>query len=262
MPSLRLLSTLTLSVHGSALATPPAPPSAPPAPALAVVGAVPPVVVPTTQPAKPEPATQPARRWLYRGKIVGEAEGDDEPSVEMALVETGRRKVSTREVVDLAVEIDGKRADDEMLRDLGVSAAPFPSFSPQWSLVVDREAAGPVVWLVGTSAPDAAEALDRALDDATPWHLGWRMSKRPKAPPADRAYFFRDKVAGHESVCEGFAHPSPDTGDYFESERCFGAGVGITRLMFDSVWGGYKFDLVKAPAEPALPRLEKPSNPR
>jgi hypothetical protein len=54
-------------------------------------------------------------------------------------------------------------------------------------------------------------------------------------------------VKSWDSTCSGYIHPSPDTGDFFSSERCFAPNVGITRLVFDSVWGGYELELESGP---------------
>lgn len=158
-------------------------------------------------------------------------------------------------VVDFAVAVAGAQVDTATLRQLGLLYAPFEVFSPHWSLVFGRHKNEPAVWLVRGDQPASEEDIKKLLPNPPTWLLSnaIRGSVKPRKKPFDRAYLYGQKIGAWSSVCEGFAHPSPDTGDYFESERCFAPGVGITRLAFHSVWGNHALDLLAPPAEPGLP---------
>lgn len=187
-----------------------------------------------------EPA---ARRWTYRMTPADDAK----KPVTLVLVEAGRRALGRRLVLDLVVELGGKRATADDLSELGMSAAPFDTFAPTLALVVD---ARQTALILGGPVTDGA-ALASALADATVWRLEDGKKKPPRQPPSDRRYAYGRKVGAWRSICSAYLHPSPDTGDTFESELCAAPGIGVTLLDFDSVWGGYRLELVEPPADAA-----------
>jgi hypothetical protein len=187
------------------------------------------------------------RRWLYRGNTVTEA-GDKAP-LELAFVETGRRAVGAYQVVDLTVHLDGKAIDDEQIGH--INTAPFTIFARKLGLIIGKDVTAFV--LLG-DAPLAEASIKEALAHGTKWRAKDAKRKPPRAAhePQDRPYAYGRKTGDWSSICEAYLHPSPDTGDFYETERCFAPRVGVTVWTFESAWGGFELELVKAPADPAL----------
>ena len=189
---------------------------------------------------------EPPRRWVYRAAATDDSGKKGKP-VKLVLVETGRRTLAGRDVLDLAVEVNGEPASADDIRELGFSSAPFTTLAPRWSLLTAKDGS---VALVEGDEPLAEKDLKEALRGATTWKPRDAKRKRPKDEPGDRPFRYGKKVHKWPSICEGYLHPSPDTGDTFESERCYAPDVGVTLLSFDSVWGGFQIELTGPPPQP------------
>jgi hypothetical protein len=187
------------------------------------------------------------RRWLYKGSLGGD-EGEKKP-IELALVETGRRTLGAYQVVDLAVQVGGKPIEEDTLGKL--NPAPFGTFSAKLGLLVGKDVTALV--LVGDE-PLAEGTLKSSLKEAVKWRARDAKRKRPRAnhEPSDRAFNYGKKTGAWPSLCQAYLHPSPDTGDFFESEKCFAPHVGLTTWSFESAWGAFELELVTPPADPAL----------
>jgi hypothetical protein len=185
------------------------------------------------------------RRWVYRGTVDAP---EPRTPLELALVETGRRTIDGRLYVELAVEVHGKRIQESDLESLGLAGSPFGIFAPTWILVFDK---GATHLIAGTLAEPATP---RAFGMAT-WRITDRKKQEPRHVPEDRdsTFHYGKKINSWPSQCAAYVHPSPDTGDFYNTEHCFAPGVGITQLRYQSVWGSYEFELVAAPESPALP---------
>lgn len=217
--------------------------------ALGAPGASPPARTSPASPAKTSPTAESVRRWIYRLDARSEA-GAGIKGVELALVEVARRPHGDGEAIELTVERDGRTLAADELDKLGLGEQPpGPVFSIRPGLLVRilRNPGGSTVTLFDGAAADRAEALKEPL---ARWRLSDARKSAPRAErtPADRAYSYGRKVAEWPSVCQAYAHPSPETGDYYEWERCYAHGVGITRMVWRSAWGEYELDLVRPPA--------------
>lgn len=194
-----------------------------------------------------------APRWTYRAKVTRDGEAPEtaapDATRELDLVETGLREVAGYRVHDLIVEVGGRRQGAEDLDRLGLTAAPFPEFAPHLALVFGTHKAQPSAWLLlGDDAPDADEVRTLVAEDPT-WPLSptAKLDGSPAALRPDDEGVYRKAIGSWPSLCAALQHPSPDTGDYYSHERCLAPEVGLTRLEFDSVWGGYELELVRAP---------------
>ena len=85
------------------------------------------------------------------------------------------------------------------------------------------------------------------------WFFDLQGEEAYRNAAADEPLVYRKQVGPWDSVCSGLMHPAPESGDFFSWERCFEPSVGITRLVFHSVWGAYEAQLTEAPAGFALP---------
>jgi hypothetical protein len=194
-----------------------------------------------------------APRWTYRAKVTrdGEAQEAATPDAtrELDMVETGRREIAGYRVHDLVVEVAGTRQGPDDLERLGLTAAPFPEFAPHLALVFGTFKGQPAAWLLlSDDAPDADEVRTLVAEDPT-WPLapGAKLEGSPAALRPDDEGVYRKAIGSWPSLCAALQHPSPDTGDYYSYERCLAPEVGLTRLEFDSVWGGHELELVRAP---------------
>jgi hypothetical protein len=178
-------------------------------------------------------AAEPPRRWVYELTAIGD-DGNKKPPVELTLVETGRKEDGKTRTLELAAEVGGKRLDSDRMSELGLASAPFETFGAKLVLKVGADK----VTLTG-----GADAK---------WKLKDLKRKKPKNEPENRSFSFGEKHGVWQSVCQSFLHPSPDTGDYYGTTRCYAPGVGVTYLDLDSAWGGYELELVTPPADTGL----------
>jgi len=195
------------------------------------------------------PAAVSPRRWIYEltfpaaGPEAGQ--GAARPH-RLELAEAARREVAGHRVVELVATLDGEPLTADRLGAL--APAPFPTFSPRLALV--RGDAG--IWLLFANEEGASVAeVSEIVRDPPTWPLAG--GPRAAATVTDEAVVYRKQVGPWDSLCSGLMHPSPESGDFFSWERCFEPTVGITRLVFHSVWGAYEAQLVEAPAGFALP---------
>jgi hypothetical protein len=180
-------------------------------------------------------------RWTYTATL--DEHGDGKTTAhKVVLAETSRTKVGGVTVIELAVELDGKPLTEETLGGFG--HAPFGVMATKLRLLSTK--AG--VWLTfGEEAP-TAEGLAEATKESPTWPAGAPRPAEPEQTPDDTDYRFGKRVKTWDSACTAYMHPAPDSGDTFSSEKCFDPKVGITRLEFTSVWGGYVLELDQAPA--------------
>jgi hypothetical protein len=204
----------------------------------------------TTPPARAPAA--PAAPWVYELRVPGA--GDDASAVSataaprrLELREVARHEVAGHRVVELAASVDGEALTADHLGAL--APAPFPTFAPRLALV--RGDAG--IWLLFVSDERGASeaSVTEVLRDPPTWPLAGAASS--PGGGSDEPIVYRKQVGPWNSVCNGLMHPAPESGDFFSWERCFEPSVGITRLVFHSVWGAYEAQLVQAPAGFALP---------
>jgi hypothetical protein len=198
--------------------------------------------------ATPARADEP-RAWRYAGKII-DGEGKSRPA-QLELREIGRRSVGARTVVDLAAYRRGKPIPGELEEALGIPHAPFTTLQSHFTLVLGRDKRGPYVAVLLGEEPATPERIDKVDEE---W-ARFRPTSRPHpgaSAPLDRSFRYTATFGPRQALCEAYEHPSPDTGDNYEHERCWAPGVGLVQLKFDSVWGGYELSLERAPAAPAL----------
>lgn len=204
---------------------------------------------PPSPDATPPDATPPKpSRWVYKA-VLTHNEDMKRSKHEVVFLETGRKKVGDRQAILLAVEVDGKPMSEEMLEDW--SGAPFPTLASTLSLLVGTHKKERVVWLV-FGPPEKAEESVEPLPPTWPLGEAARRQKPPKEPTGE-PYVYGKKIGAWSSICAGDEHSGEESGDSFSWERCFEPTVGITRLEFESVWGGYELSLTSAPAGFALP---------
>jgi hypothetical protein len=261
-----ILTTLALTLAATpALAAPDQEPAAAPtpaaeAPAEAPPAEAPPAEAPATEPAAaadPAPVGAPlpadARTWRYRGVISNVTdEGQEvEKKIDVDLVETGRRTVGERVVVDLAAARAGQRLAADALAEL--SPAPFTTFAPSISLVYGTRKE-PSIWLLMGEAPASDAEIAAAVKERPTFRTAKSLPARAKIKmKPDTWLYWSDRVESWDSSCGGEEHPSPDSGDSYTSTICYAPSVGVSRIDFDSVWGSFDLVLTTRPTEPKLP---------
>lgn len=191
------------------------------------------------------------RQWVYALTTRGGSAPSAAP-VTLVVVETGRRRVAGRQVVDFAAEVNGRRITQDELSE--ANRGPFTLLGVYWSLLFGRDKRGRRVDLTQRSQPlDAASFVKDPEHVAATWRPDARGLPRSALGPDDEAFSYRTKIGAWQSLCMAFEHPSPETGDSFTWTRCFAPGVGVTLLAFESVWGDFRCELTRPPARPALP---------
>jgi hypothetical protein len=206
---------------------------------------------PAQSPATSPPTAAGPRRWVYQLTIPDEMdESKPRAQHELVLTEAARRQVGGHPVIELAVSLDGQPLTPDSLGEL-LAPAPFDVFGTR--LVLLRS--GPGIWLLFASDEGASgEDVAAALAETPTWPLaGAPPGNASPEDHEDEPVIYRKQTGRWESVCNGLMHPSPDSGDFFSWERCFSPAIGITRLVFTSVWGSYELQLVTPPADFELP---------
>lgn len=198
-------------------------------------------------PAKAPPSGAPAsaRRWRYRGFTEGNTEAAPKTPLTIVLAELEKRTLEKGlEVTVLGVEINGVLVDAEQVRTMQLEGAPFSSFPTRWVLLRDGRKKAPQVWLLEGHSPVTDEALKKAQTERSTFNFNARVPRFQALGrlPGDSPIAYLKQIGGLESRCEGYEHPAPESGDYYFSERCYNDGVGLTQLVFSSVWGGYHFE--------------------
>ncbi len=221
---------------------------APPPPAVAQ-----PAPAPAAQPAptaKPAPTAQPAaaspRRFSYE-LSANPGAGRSAVWTKVTWVETGRRTVGGLTALDFSLFQGDKPMSEADLEALGIHDTPVSSFATQWTLLFGR---GFTQFFEG-GLPSEPEEQARALASATTFRS--RDQGKPRKVLPDQTFYYGKRVGKWSCICKGYMHPSPDTGDFFESETCFAPNVGITLRSFSSVWGDFTLRLLTPPSAPSLP---------
>lgn len=230
-----------------ALLSPPPPAVAQPAPAPAAQPTPTAKPGPTAQPTPTaQPAAAPPRRYSYdlTAKPGG---GGAEVRTKVTWVETGRRTVSGLTALDFSLFQGDKPLSDSDLEELGIFSTPVLTFATQWTLLFGR---GFTQFFEG-GLPSEPEEQARALASATTFRT--RDQGKPRKVLPDQTFYYGKRVGKWSCICKGYMHPSPDTGDFFESETCFAPNVGITLRSFSSVWGDFTLRLLTPPSAPSLP---------
>jgi hypothetical protein len=195
------------------------------------------------------PVAASARRWKYLG--AASDGGGNSTKLAITLVELRQGEIDGHPVIELALEVDGKRIGADGLTDKGLAFAPFRVLGSRLLLAGARHGKGDGLWLIeGDGELDASE-VGKALADAPSIRVSKALPLRERmpSPRGDRAFLYRRQIGRWMAYCTGFFHPAPETGDTFESERCYAPGAGLIRFSFSSVWGGYSLELSSTPAE-------------
>ncbi len=96
-------------------------------------------------------------------------------------------------------------------------------------------------WQDKMSAKDVAATLTEAPTWPQRLH---KYDVLPKNPPADTAYHYVSSYRTEYSICRGYTHPSPDTGDFFITAECFTPAKGLTQITVESAWGSYSLRML------------------
>ena len=191
-------------------------------------------------------------RWVYEMKVMDDAGNAKEH--EVTLVERGRKTVAGMTAIQLGVLLDGKPITDEKLEE--VSGAPFTTFAASFTLLVGEKKKRRGVWLLfGATDKLDADVVKEALAEPPTWPLDPAARKKPEPAegPSDEVFVYGKKIGAWDSVCTGYLHPAEESGDSYAWQKCFDPAAGITRLEFDSAWGGYELALTTAPKGFSLP---------
>ncbi|HNN95606.1 MAG TPA: hypothetical protein PKI03_25180 [Pseudomonadota bacterium] len=228
-----------------AAAAQPAPAAQQPAPATRPAPAAQPAAT-----AQPAPTAQPAaaspRRYSYE-LSANPGAGRAAAWTKVTWVETGRRTVGGLTALDFSLFQGDKPMSEADLEALGIHDTPVSSFATQWTLLFGR---GFTQFIEG-GLPSEPEEQARALASATTFRS--RDQGKPRKVLPDEAFYYGKRIGKWSCICRGYMHPSPDTGDFFESETCFAPNVGITLRSFSSVWGDFTLRLLAPPPSPSFP---------
>ena len=205
-----------------------------------------PPTTPTAQPAHCTTAAASPRRYSWTSP---RNPGAEVPRCgpKVTWVETGRRTVGGLTALDFSLFQGGKAPSDSDLEELGILST--PSFLRHTMDAALRARLYPVF---RRRTPQRAGGTGASLG------LGHHLPQpRPGASPAKSSPTRRSTTASASASgpasARGYMHPSPDTGDFFESETCFAPNVGITLRSFSSVWGDFTLRLLTPPSAPPLP---------
>lgn len=158
--------------------------------------------------------------------------GEPERKRKVVMTVASNRTINNARVVKLTIPLNDK---------WGLEAGPAYNISSVGHLVFSSKG----VWLRWYGKMTAKDLAELQKEEPT-WPYKLHKVVRPsKRSPDEKAYFYESSYRTEFSVCRGYSHHSPISGDSFGTAECYTPGKGLTYIDIGSVWGSYKLEMTK-----------------